>query len=213
MSSTTRVMIVDDHAVVREGLKMILDGQEGIDVVAEAGDDASALTQARQKDIDVALLDVSLPGRSGLEILKQLRRQYPDLAVLMLSIHPEDQYAVRFLRAGASGYMTKETAPAELVAAIRKVANGGRYVSQALAECLVEELENPESSDPHTRLSDREYQLLIRIGQGLKPGQIAEELRVSTKTISPCRFRLMEKMGLSSNAELVQYAVRQGLVD
>ncbi|SFD16453.1 two component transcriptional regulator, LuxR family [Thiohalospira halophila DSM 15071] len=213
MPGMTRVMIVDDHAVVREGLKMILEGQEDISVVAEAGDDAGTLTRAREQPMDVILLDVSLPGRSGLEILKQLRYQYPDLAVLMLSIHPEDQYAVRFLRAGASGYMTKETAPAELVAAIRKVANGGRYVSQVLAECLVEELERPDTAEPHTRLSDREYQLLVRIGQGLKPAQIAEELHVSTKTISTYRSRLLEKMGLSSNAELVQYAVRQGLVD
>lgn len=213
MPDRTRVMIVDDHAVVREGLKTIVNGEEDIAIVAEAHDEASALAWFRETAIDVVLLDVSLPGCSGLEILKKLRRRYPDTAVLMLSIHPEEQYAVRFLRAGAGGYMNKEMAPEELVSVIRKVADGGRYVSQNVAESLVMELERPEVAEPHAKLSDREYQVLVRIGKGMTSNQTAEDMHVSVKTVSTYRSRLLEKMGLTSNAELVHYAVKNGLVD
>jgi two-component system invasion response regulator UvrY len=208
-----RVLIVDDHAVVRRGLRALLsDGFRGA-AFGEASDARQALEQLREKKWDVALLDITLPGRGGLDLLKELKAEWPRLPVLVLSGHTEDQFAVRALKAGAGGYMTKESAPEELAKAVRKLLAGGRYVSSALAEKLALGVKNDLTRTPHETLSDREYDVMFHIASGKTVTEIGEELSLSAKTISTYRARVLEKLGVKNSAEIVQYAFRNGLVN
>jgi len=208
-----KVVVVDDHAVVREGLKRIISENPGMAVTGEAGDGNEAIRVIQSEPCDVVLLDITMPDKSGLDVLKQLHAESPRLPVLVLSMHSEDQYALRVLRAGAAGYLTKESAPAKLVQAIRKVVRGGKYVTSTLAEKLVVGLDSDPSKAPHQILSDREYQVLCLIASGKTVGQIAEELALSVKTISTYRVRMLEKLNMKNNAELTRYAIKDGLVD
>jgi two-component system invasion response regulator UvrY len=208
-----KVCVVDDHAVVREGLKRIIAENPGMAVTSEAGDGAEALRILQTEPCDIVLLDITMPNKNGLDVLKQIHTETPRLPVLVLSMHAEDQYAVRVLRAGASGYLTKESAPAKLVQAIRKVVRGGKYVSTTLAEKLVFDLDARSAKAPHEVLSDREYQVLCMIASGKTVTIIAEELALSVKTVSTYRVRILEKLNMKNNAELTRYAIKEGLVD
>ena len=207
-----KVLVADDHAVVREGLKRILTQDRTIEVVAEAGDGAAELARARELDLDVVVLDMSMPGRGGLETLQELKRLWPQIGVLVLSMHPEDQYAVRVLREGADGYLSKESAAEELISALRKIHGGGKYVSQTLAERLAVTVERGFEGPPHERLSTREFQVLVLIAQGRTVTEIGDELHLSVKTISTYRTRILDKMGMRNNAELMHYAIEEGIV-
>jgi two-component system invasion response regulator UvrY len=206
-----RILVVDDHAIVREGLKQILGDVNDMAVRDEAASGQEA--KIRSGEFDVVLLDISMPGRSGLEILKEIKAERPKLPVLILSMHAEEQYAVRALRAGASGYVTKASAPDELIGAIRKVSCGRKYVSSSLAEKLALELDIDTKKPPHATLSDREYQVMLMIASGKSVKEIADELCLSVKTISTYRTRVMEKMNMKKNAELTLYAIQNHLVD
>jgi two-component system, NarL family, invasion response regulator UvrY len=208
-----RILVADDHAIVREGLKQILGDVNDMAVRDEAAGGQEALTKIRSGEFDVVLLDISMPGRSGLEILKEIKAERPKLPVLILSMHAEEQYAVRALRAGASGYLTKASAPDELIGAIRKVSCGRKYVSSSLAEKLALELDIDTKKPPHATLSDREYQVMLMLASGKSVKEIADELCLSVKTISTYRTRLMEKMNMKKNAELTLYAIQNHLVD
>src|SRR5438093_9396301 len=208
-----KIVVVDDHAVVREGLKRIISENPGMAVTGEAGDGHEALKIIQNQPCDVVLLDITMPNRSGLDVLKQLHSELPRLPVLVLSMHSEDQYAVRVLRAGAAGYLTKESAPAKLVQAIRKVVRGGKYVSPTLAEKLVYDLDGDSSKAPHQILSDREYQVLCMIASGKTVTMIGEELALSVKTISTYRVSILEKLNMKNTAEMRRYAIKEGLVD
>lgn len=207
-----RVIVVDDHPVVREGLKRIISESNELSVAAEASDGEEALQTVRNHPCDVVLLDISLPKKSGLEVLKHIRSEQPRLPVLILSMHSEDEYAVRMLRAGASGYLTKESTSTSLISAIRKVVRGGRYVSPALAERLAFDLQTDADRPAYEALSDREYQILCMLSGGKTVSEIAAELALSVKTISTYRVRVLEKLRLKNNAELMRYAIKQGLV-
>ena len=209
----TKVLIVDDHAVVREGLKQILAEAPDTEVVSEVATGEEALEKVASEHYDVVVLDISLPDMSGLEVLKQIRDLRPQLAVLILTIHPEEQYAVRVLQAGASGYMTKETAPDELAAAIKKVAAGGRYISASLAEKLAFSMGPKAKAALHEALSDREFQVLKMIASGKSIIAISEDLRLSKKTVSTYRRRILDKMGMETNAEIIRYAIENKLAD
>ncbi|HQQ88081.1 MAG TPA: response regulator transcription factor [Smithellaceae bacterium] len=207
-----RILVADDHAVVRQGVKQILADVRDMLVKDEAQNGTETIDKVMKYEYDVVLLDISMPGRSGLEILEEIKAQKPKLAVLILSMHPEEQYAVRALRAGASGYLTKASAPQELIGAIRKVAGGGKYVTTSLAEKLAGELEVDPQKLPHERLSNREYQVMLMLAQGRSVSDIAEELYLSVKTISTYRTRVLDKMGMRKNAELTLYAVHNNLI-
>jgi DNA-binding NarL/FixJ family response regulator len=207
-----RILIVDDHTIVREGLKQIISDISGMEVTDEATNGNEALSKIRKGGFEVALLDISMPGKSGLETLKDIRMEDQALPVLILTMHPEEQYAVRVLKAGASGYLTKESAPEELITAIRKVTNGGKYISASLAEKLAFRLEIDTEKPLHETLSDREYQVLCKISSGNTISEIAEEMSLSVKTISTYRSRILEKMVMKSNAELTYYAIKNQLV-
>jgi two-component system, NarL family, invasion response regulator UvrY len=200
-----RILIVDDHTMFREGLKQILAKHADIVVAGEAGSGDEALALVKTVPCDTLVLDISLPGRSGWEILSELQREHPELPVLILSMHPEDQYAVRMLRAGASGYVGKDSAADELIAAIRKVAGGGRYVSAAIAEQLAFAVRRDPGVQPHETLSNREFQVMCRLAAGKPLKAIAEELFLSEKTITTYRARILEKLGLQNNIELTHY--------
>jgi DNA-binding NarL/FixJ family response regulator len=206
-------MIADDHAIVRAGLKQIVGEISDMEVAGEAASGQEALALARRGNLDVVLLDLSMPGRGGMDALRQLKKEQPDLPVLILSIYAEDQYALRALKAGAAGYLTKDGAPDELVAAIRRAAAGRRYIRSSLAEKLAGELAGDTDKLPHERLSDREYQVMLMLASGKTVGGIANELSLSVKTISTNRARLLRKMGLSTNAELTYYAVKRRLLE
>ena len=208
-----RILIADDHAVVRQGLKQILAEAFKRATFGEAANSQQTLECVWKEHWDAVILDLTMPGRSGLEVLKEIKRAHPALPVLILSMHPEDQFAVRLLKAGASGYMTKETAPDELVGAVRKAMAGGRYISPGLAEKLASLLVNDAQVAPHETLSDREFLILRQIAAGKSVSIIARELSLSVKTISTYRGRLLEKMGLSNNAQLVHYAFQNNLVE
>jgi len=208
-----RIVIVDDHAIVRRGLKQILGDSPDMAVVAECADGRELLRLLESEKFDLVLMDVSMPGRNGIDLLKQVKGMMPDLSVMILTMHPEEQYAVRAFKSGASGYITKESAPDELVKAIRKVSSGGLYVSSALAERLALSLGSEGAKLPHKSLSDREYQILCLIASGKTVKIIAEQLSLSVKTVSTYRTRLLAKMHMKSNAELSTYAIRNGLVD
>lgn len=208
-----RVLIADDHAIVREGLRRILSEEPLFEVVGEAADSQEALDLTKKTNPDVVLLDISMPGRGGIETLKEIKARRARTHVLMLSMHPEDQFALRCLRDGADGYMTKESAPEELIGAIRKISQGGKYVSTALAEKMAFSLDANFERAPHETLSDREFQVLCMIARGLTVSEIGEELALSVKTISTYRSRILEKMQLKNNAELMHYAIQRGLVE
>ncbi len=207
-----RILIADDHAIVRQGLKQIVTETQDMIVAGEASNGQELLNKIKEEDYDVVVLDITMPGRNGVDVLRQLRSERPQLPVLMLSIHPEEQYALRALKAGASGYLTKESAPDELVAAIRKVSWGGKYVSSSLAEKLAFELETGHEQAPHEALSDREYQVMCMIASGKTVMEVAQELSLSEKTISTYRSRILEKMKMKNNAELTYYAIKNQLV-
>jgi len=208
-----RVFVADDHAVVRRGLVEILTEASDMIVAGEASTGREVLQAVWKHDYDALVLDISMPDGGGLEVLQQLQTLKPDLRVLILSMYPERQYAVRALKSGAAGYLTKESAPNELLAAIRQVASGGRYITPSLAEKLAAELGGEVEKEPHQTLSDREYQVMILLAAGKSVSEIAEGLSLSVKTISTYRARILEKLGLSSTAEIIRYALARGLVE
>lgn len=207
------VMIADDHAIVRQGLKQILSETDDIKVTGEAETGFQAIKIARQQDFDVMLLDISLPDRNGIEILKQIKKDRPGLAVLMLSMHNEHEFAIRSLKAGASGYLNKQSAPAQLVVAIRQVAAGDKYVSPVVAQELANIINSDVDKPLHATLSDREYQTLCFIAAGKTLSEISAEMFLSPKTVSVYRARLLEKLKLTNNSELIRYAIKNKLVD
>ncbi len=207
-----KLLVADDHAVVRKGIEQIIAETDDIVIADEARNGQEALDKALKNGYDLVLLDISMPGRDGLEVLKELKRQRPKLAVLMLSMYPEEQYAVRALRSGASGYLTKESAPDELLTAIRKVCSGRKYVSAELAERLAEKLDSFSEQPLHESLSDREHQIMCMIAAGKTQTDIADELSLSVKTISTYRDRLLKKMRMKSNADITRYAIENKLI-
>ena len=206
-----RILIADDHGIVRSGLKQIIAENPDMVVAAEAAGGQEALELARAQDFDVAIIDIAMPGRGGLEILKELRAERPSLKIIILSMYSEEQYAIRSLRDGASAYLTKANATDELIKAIETVARGKRYITPSVAERLAIYIEEEGSRLPHECLSDRELQVLVMIGSGKSMSDIAAELSLSVKTVSTYRARLLEKMGMDSNAHLIKYAVQHGL--
>lgn len=213
MDTKIKVVIADDHAILRAGLKQILAETDDMEVVAEAQNANEAIRLSGKMAIDVMLLDISMPDRSGMEALKYIKKENHQIAVLMLSMHREDQYAVRALKGGASGYLCKQSASEELVTAIRMVAKGKKYITAEVAEILSNQVGGETETAPHESLSDREFQTLTMIASGLSVGEIAEKLSLSVKTVSMYRARLLEKMQLKHNAELTHYAIKNQLVD
>jgi DNA-binding NarL/FixJ family response regulator len=208
-----RVLLADDHAIVRAGLKELLTDAGDITVAGEAANGQEVMACIRAEDYDVAVLDMSMPGRGGIELIKQVKDEKPKLRVLVLTMHSEEQYAVRALKAGASGYLTKDAAADQLVAAIRRIAAGGAYVSPETAERLVLDAAPRAESAPHTLLSDREFQVLQLIAGGKSVGEIARQLSLSVKTVSTHKTRILHKMGLANQAELIRYALEHKLLD
>jgi two-component system, NarL family, invasion response regulator UvrY len=208
-----RIIIADDHEIVRAGLKQIIADDPDLSVEGEASDGQELLEKLRKKKFDLVLLDMKMPGRSGLEILKQLKIEHPSLPVLVLSMHSEEQYAVRTIKAGASGYITKETAPDKLIEAIRRVCGGGKYISQSLAEKLADSISDTKGKPPHEYLTDREFQVMCMIASGKTISEIARELFLSVKTISTYRQRILEKMGMKNNAEMTHYVISNNLLE
>jgi two-component system, NarL family, invasion response regulator UvrY len=206
-----RVLLADDHPVVRKGLCLILAGSEGIEVAGEASDAPETLALLAREPVDVLVLDIGMPGRSGLELLQELRQSYPKLPVLILSQYPEEQIAVRAIRAGAAGYLNKESAPEQLVDAVRRVHQGRRFLTETLAELLAVSIEGG-TAEPHQALSDREYQVFRMIASGKTVSDIAGEISLSVKTVSTYRTRILEKMNLKNNSELTRYAIQNKLV-
>jgi DNA-binding NarL/FixJ family response regulator len=211
----TRILLADDHDVVRRGLKQILTESIPDATFGDASNGREALRRARTEPWDVIVLDISLPDRSGLEVLKELHREYPAVPILVLSMHSEEQFAVRVLRAGAAGYVTKRMASRELVTAVRKALAGGKYVSDSVAESLAVAVESPSgpSAEPHQALSDREYQVFRMLARGRTVKEIGQELSVSPQTVSTHRTRILEKMGMATNADLIEYAIRNRLLE
>jgi DNA-binding NarL/FixJ family response regulator len=208
-----RVLVADDHTIVREGLKQILAKSGDLTVAGEAANGNDVLKMVRAQEWDVLVTDMSMPGRNGIELIKLVKEARPKLPVLVLSMYGEEQYAVRAIRAGASGYLNKESASEQLVAAIRKIASGGIHVSAAVAEALFHNVRGGEGTLPHQKLSDREFQVLQLIAAGKSMGDIAAELSLSPKTVSTHKTRILEKMNMSNQAELIRYAIEQRLVD
>lgn len=208
----TRILIADDHAILRKGLRRILlEMDEGYDA-DEASNGHEVLEKIKERDYDLILLDISMPGLNGLDALKQIKAENPKLPVLILTMHPEEQYALRALKAGASGYLTKESVPDELMNAIRKILRGGKYLSNSLAERLAFAIDEKTEKLPHERLSDREYQVFCLIASGKGLTEIAEAMSLSVKTVSTYRSRILDKMKMKSNAELIHYAIKNKLV-
>lgn len=206
------ILIVDDHAIVRQGLKQILLESGKVTLIGEAGNGAEAMQVLREHEWSAVVLDISLPDRNGIEVLKQIRKERSRIPVLMLSMHEEGLYAIRALKAGASGYLTKQSAPGELMAAIEQVGRGRKYLTPTMAEALAESFGADPERPPHEMLSDREYQTLRLIASGKSLTDVAEEMCLSVKTVSVYRGRLLEKMRLKNNAELTHYAIKNGLV-
>ena len=206
-----KVIIVDDHPVVRRGLKQIIEDEPDMEVVGEAKNAGECFSLVQKTDCTLVVLDITLPDRNGFDVLKQLKYEHPNLPILILSVHPEEQYGLRFIKAGASGYLMKEGAPEELVKAIRKVTAGGKYISASLAEKLVSHLDASDKP-PHENLSDREFQILCMIAQGKSLKSIADELCIGEKTVSTYRSRIMEKMKIGTNSGLTRYALENKLI-
>ena len=207
-----KVMLCDDHALIRRGIRDTLSDAPDIEVVGEAGDYGELRTLMREHSADVLVLDINLPGRSGLDVLQVLKEEATPMRVLVVSMYPEDQYAIRALRAGAYGYVNKGGDPAQIVSAVRTVAQGRKYVTPEIAQMLVESLTTPQIAHAHERLSDRELQTLVMIASGKRLSDIAEALTLSPKTVSVYRARVLEKLGLTNNSEMTVYAIRNGLV-
>lgn len=208
-----RVLIADDHQMFREGLKQILLSDPDITVVEEAGDGQEVLNLVLKNKYDVVVLDISMPGRSGLEILQELKVEKPEIQVLMLSMYNEEQFAVQAIKAGASGYLTKNGAAREVLAALRKIVSGGMYISAAVAQELASELKGDREKAPHSKLSPREYQVMCLIASGKSNAEIAVELSISPSAVSTHRARILTKMNLKTNADIIRYAIKQGLVE
>ena len=207
-----RVLIVDDHAIVREGLAKVLSSEVGLSVVAMAASGPEALQRIRDTQMDVVLLDMTMPGMNGIETLKQIKVEQSHLPVLILSMHPEAQYALRCIKAGAVGYLTKTCEKMELIHAVRRAAAGGQYLTPAVSDCLLHEVQQPGHGEaPHQQLSDREFEVFKQIADGVPLADMARNMNLSPKTISTYRTRILEKMGLASNAELMRYAFEQGI--
>jgi two-component system invasion response regulator UvrY len=207
-----KVFIVDDHIIFREGLKKVIAATSDIKVAGEAGDGQEALSTILKHAYDIVLLDLALPGIEGLDVLRALKAQRPTLPVLILSMYAEEQYAVRVLKEGASGYLTKESVPSELIRAIRKATQGGRYISDSLGERLAGELTGESEKQPHERLSNREHQIFLMIAAGKTVKEIAHELSLARTTITSYRTRILEKMNLPTNADLIRYAIENRLI-
>ncbi len=211
---TVKAIVVDDHAIVRRGIVETVSEHPDVAVVAEAGDYGQLRNALRQHtDVDLLVMDVSLPGKNGIDIVKALREEMPRLKVLIVSMYPEDQYAVRAFRAGAAGYLNKASAPEKLVEAINEVIAGRKYVTPEIAQALIENLNAPQEGPAHEKLSDREFQVLKMIASGKRLSDIAEALALSPKTVSVYRARILEKMAMGNNAELTHYAIKHGLVE
>jgi two-component system, NarL family, invasion response regulator UvrY len=208
-----RVVIADDHAIVRDGLRQIIGNEPDLEFAGEAANHGEVIQLLRRTACDALVLDVAMPGKSGLDTLKQVKQEWPKLAVLMLSMYPEDQYAFRAFKAGASGYLTKQAAAGQLVEAIRRVASGRRYITTEMAEALAAHLDHDREAPAHEALSDREFQTLRLMASGKTLAQIGEALALSPKTVSVYRARLLAKLGLKTNADLTRYAVEHGLIE
>ena len=208
-----RLLLVDDHTIFRQGLKRLLAEQEGFDVVAEASDASDALRRVREEEFDVALLDVNMPGRSGLEMLPSFKAERPSLPIVVLSMYPAEQYALRAFQAGAAGYVTKDMDAGDLIDSIRKVAKGGRYMTAAVVEQLLDAKERATDVAAHKQLSSREYEIMLLIVRGTKLTDIGKQMFLSVKTVSTYRTRSLKKLGVSSNTELARYALQNRMVD
>ena len=211
-STTIRILLADDHAMFREGVKQLLSNTTDFAVVGEASDAAQILEKVHRTECDVVILDISMPGRDGIEVLKQLKQLNPKCNVLILSMYPEDQYAFRAIKAGASGYLTKNRASSELIEAIRRVASGRKYIGAEVAEQLAIDLERDTEKPLHQKLSDREYQVMCMIGSGKAVNEIAKELALSVSTVSTLRSRILRKLRMKTNAEITRYAIKHDLV-
>lgn len=208
-----KVLIADDHSVVREGLKEIIKKMNVASLIEEATDGREALDKIERCDYDLIILDISMPGQSGLSVLETLKNRNRKARILVLSMHPQEQYAVHAFRLGASGYLSKDSAYEELALAIKKISGGGKYISSALAETLIFDKKSDSEKTPHEKLSDREFQVLCLIAKGSSVNEIANELSISDKTVSTYRARILEKMGLKKNADLTLYAIKNGLIE
>src|SRR3989339_1338810 len=208
-----KIVIVDDHELVREGLKKVLLKESGIQLVGEASNALELFKLLEETEVDLVVLDITMPGRSGLDIISEIKNLNDNIRILILSMHPEERFALRALKAGASGYLSKEAAARELVSAIRKIMSGGRYISAALADHLVNNLDKEPGKLPHETLSNREFEIFRLVAKGKSVGQIAEELILSVNTVTSYRSRMMEKMNFSSNAEIVRYAIEHNLIE
>ena len=208
-----RIGIVDDHSIVRSGLRQYFEDESDLQVVGEAASGGEAIDLVRKTEMDVLLMDLSMPGQTGIDALAMIRAKAPDLAILILSGYPEEHYALNLIRQGASGYLSKQCEPSEIVAAIRTVAQGRRHITPAVAELLAQQLTRPDEGLPHEQLSEREFQVFVRLAKGETVGDIAEGLSISVKTVSTYRTRIMEKMGLTSNSSLTYYALKNKVID
>jgi DNA-binding NarL/FixJ family response regulator len=207
-----KILICDDHKIVRDGLRQILLQLEEVEYIGEAGDGEETLDLLKKEHFDTVLLDISLPGRSGLEVLLSIKAKWPEISVLMLSMHPQEQYAVRALKLGASGYLTKDTASEELLVAVRKVGAGGKFISQAFAEKIAFQLDRDSTLKEHEILSTREFEIMIKLAIGKPLQEIGNELFISVKTVSTYRSRIMKKMGTKNNADLTRYCISNNLI-
>lgn len=212
-TAAIRIVVADDHTIVREGLKQLLSAAPDLSVVGEAQDGREVMERVRQMEFDLLLLDMSMPGKSGIELIRQVHAEKPRLRILVLSMHEEEQYAVRAIKAGAAGYLTKESASAQLVSAIRRVASGGAFISAAVAEQLALGAMPDADGPPHRALSDREFQVLRMIAAGRTITEIADQLSLSVKTVSTHKSRMMQKMGIGNQAELIRYALTHRLIE
>ncbi len=208
-----RILVTDDHPVVRQGIMRIIEDTPDMKVTGEAENGYELLKKIKEQDYDLILMDISMPGSDGLEVIREVKKLRPHLPVLILTIHPEKYYGLRMLQAGASGYLTKQNAPFELIEAIRKVSQGGMYISNSLAQLLVASKKDGQGKPGHEKLSDREYQVMHMIASGKKVKTIADELCISVKTIHVHRRHILEKLNMSSNAEIIHYAIQNGLLD
>ena len=207
-----KILLIDDHAVMREGLKQILEDEFQEVMFGEAANAGEALDLLQQRDWELVILDIVLPGRSGLEVLKEIRQSKPKLPILVYSMYTEEEFAIRALRSGASGYLSKTDVPEQLLKAIQHLSSGRRYISESLAERLASELDSADDKPAHSKLSDREYQIMLMLAAGKTVGDIAEQLALSVKTISTYRSRILEKMKMKSNAEIIHYVIENKLV-
>ena len=208
-----KVCITDDHELIREGFKKLIDREEDITLIGEARSGAETIEILAANQCDVVVLDINLPDKNGLEVLKDILTLFPKTKVLILSMYPEERYAGRALKNGASGYITKDSAPVEMIGAVRKIKQGGQYISEALAEQLVSSYKGKWNAAPHENLSDREFEILLRLGKGKSVKDISEELNLSSNTVNTYKRRIFEKMQFASKAELIQYVLRQGLAE